>query len=578
MTEFKRVTLYKIKPVAGFDDFLLGNSYDAVEVEEGVTGRIKYDEVFSKSKNEDDVPWLVFLNSGHDPKKYEFKSQNKFPRAAMALCIETDEDSLFFVATFGQHADIYIDKDQIVYDFGIKVGMNICHDDGLRRVQTTGHEAISKQTERQASSGAALSVFGINSETEFLRTISGSVKDDYRDVVESFKGKDSITIKFPKDTEVSWSYLAETCRRFEERYHSEDYKGTQFRSYDNLRHENDPVVIEQLDELLCAAIEARDFSRVHLAPPEFVEGDMEFTYVKAKPGEPAPPIHEDLRIDDIVSIPRRHLNGMTAQRLKSWKIYSYDGEHHATHLKWSAYKCIVAEVDLGEQTFVISNGQWREISENLKAEVDTFIADEVTELDPPHLLGGINIWSTEHNQNREDVFNSAVGRACPELYVLDKSKIIIAGSKSYEVCDLLHLDGSIIHVKRYSSGAASISHLFTQCKFYSDAFLTDASCRADMRTWIGEDEGPNNAGKDKSPFLALIPERSQDVFGQNYTVIFCILHASDSFSLSDLPFMSRYELMLSQRYLTEHRKFKTGVVFRKVEHGVKAEGPEAEAA
>lgn len=79
-------------------------------------------------------------------------------------------------------------------------------------------------------------------------------------------------------------------------------------------------------------------------------------------------------------------------------------------------------------------------------------------------------------------------------------------------------------------------------------------------------------------FLALIPERSQDVLGEKYTVIFCILHNSDAFSLVDLPFMSRYELMLSQRYLTEQRKFKTGVVLRKVEHGSKPESPEAEAA
>lgn len=214
MTDFKRVTLYKIKTVSGFEDFIIGSNYDSVDVEDGVTGLIKYEEVLSKNKNEDDIPWLVFLNSGHSSKKYEFKSRNKFPRAVMALRIETDSTPLFFAATFGQHADSYIEKDQIVYDFGIRVGMNICHDDGLRRIQTTGHEAISKQTERQASSGAPLSVFGINSDTEFLRIISGSVKEPYKEKVESFKGKDSITIKFPKDSEVSLSYLVETCKQF----------------------------------------------------------------------------------------------------------------------------------------------------------------------------------------------------------------------------------------------------------------------------------------------------------------------------------------------------------------------------
>lgn len=573
MTDFKRVTLYKIKTVSGFEDFLIGSNYDPVNVEDGVTGLIKYEEVLSKNKNEDDIPWLVFLNSGHSSKKYEFKSRNKFPRAVMALRIETDGAPLFFAATFGQHADSYIEKDQIVYDFGIRVGMNICHDDGLRRIQTTGHEAISKQTERQASSGAPLSVFGINSDTEFLRTISGSVKEPYKEKVESFKGKDSITIKFPKDSSVSWSYLVETCKQFEDRYWSTDYKNTQFKSYDNLRHENDPAIIEQLDEILCRTIEAGELTRVHLAPPEFVEGDLEFAYAKAETNEPPPPTFEDLRITDIISVTRRRLKDLTAQRLKSWKIFIYNNEHHVTYPKWNAYKCLVAEVDLGDQTFVLSNGQWREISKDLKAEVDAFINTYVVAHNVPYLPADVNIWSAKHKQNREDVFNSTAGKACSELYVLDKSKITIAGSKSYEVCDLIHADGSIIHVKRYSSGAASISHLFTQCKFYADAFLTDTECRSDMRTWINDDNGEDNTGKDKARFLALIPEKSQEVVGEKYTVVFCILYNNDKFSLSDLPFMSRYELMLSQRYLTEHRKFKVGVALRKVIHGAKPEEP-----
>ncbi|WP_146048952.1 hypothetical protein [Pseudomonas putida] len=65
MTDFKRVTLYKIKTVSGFEDFIIGSNYDSVDVEDGVTGLIKYEEVLSKNKNEDDIPWLVFLNSGH---------------------------------------------------------------------------------------------------------------------------------------------------------------------------------------------------------------------------------------------------------------------------------------------------------------------------------------------------------------------------------------------------------------------------------------------------------------------------------------------------------------------------------
>lgn len=46
--------------------------------------------------------------------------------------------------------------------------------------------------------------------------------------------------------------------------------------------------------------------------------------------------------------------------------------------------------------------------------------------------------------------------------------------------------------------------------------------------------------------------------------MFCVLHDDDDFSLENLPFMSRYELMQSHRFLTEDRGFKVGIVFRQV--------------
>jgi hypothetical protein len=42
-----------------------------------------------------------------------------------------------------------------------------------------------------------------------------------------------------------------------------------------------------------------------------------------------------------------------------------------------------------------------------------------------------------------------------------------------------------------------------------------------------------------------------------------VLHDDDDFSLDKLPFMSRYELMQSRRFLTEDRNFKVGIVFQR---------------
>lgn len=571
MTEFKRVTLYKIKDGVNFSEFLKGEiaTYDKVEVEGKFDGYIKYQDAGGGEKTEDAIPWLKFLNSGFESKKYKFTAYNRFPRAIMALRIQRDGlDDAHYVAAFGQHGDTFLNKDQIVYDFGIKVGMNICDDDGLRRIQTTAHESISRQTERQASTGASLGVFGINSEAEFLRTISGSVKPAYRDAIESFKGKDSILIKFPKDGEVSWSYLADLCQKLEERYLSADYRATAFKSYDTLRHENDPLVIESLDELLCAAIAAKQFDRIHLAPPEFVEGDEPtYSYTAIKEGDDAPTTFEDLRISDLVNIPRRRLKDLTSDTIKNWPIFRFDAEQNTTFKLWNAYRCLVAEVDLDDRTFVLSNGQWREISEELKATVETYYAENDMTVVADFLPTSVNIWSADKEENREEVYNLKAAEECGELYLLDKAKLTIAGQKKYEVCDLLHSEKYIVHVKRYSSGAASISHLFTQGKFYAHAFSTDEQCRSDITNWIdGDAEHPNDA-KDKAAFSAIVPLKNNDVEEKDYTVIFCILHDRDQFSVSDLPFMSKYELMLSHRFLTQDRRFNVGVALRNVQLG-----------
>ncbi|MBY3202003.1 DUF6119 family protein [Rhizobium laguerreae] len=570
MSEIKRITLYKIKANKGFEDFLKGGltTYDHVEPNEEFEGYIKYDPAGGGERTENQIPWLQFLNSGFPEKKYTYQAFNKFPRALMALRVIGKEgaEDVFYVATFGQHGDSSLDKEQIVYDFGIKVGMNICDAEKLRRIQTAAHEAVSRQTERQASTGTSLGVFGINTDTEFLRTISGSVKKEYLTVVDAFRGKDSIQIKFPKDQKVTWSHLVLLCRKLEERYWSDDYTKTDLKVYDILRHESDPVVIAELNKKLCAAIAAKDFACIHLAPPEFrISDGNSFAYEeKNSPEDVTPPTSDDLRIADLVSVKRRRLKNLDEHRIKGWKIFEYNPDLDRTFPLWDAYRCIVAEIDLHGRAFVLSSGQWREVSEELKQLVDEYFQNHDLVQDPDYLPHDVNIYNAARKENREELFNQRAAEVCAELYLLDKAKLEIAGQRRYEVCDLLHANRSIIHVKRYSSGAASISHLFTQGKFYAHAFSTDAACRTGMVNWINGDTDPTSEAKDKSAFIALIPEKKTDLDEKRYTVIFCILHDGQEFSLDQLPFMSRYELMLSHRFLTDDRSFAVGVVFRRV--------------
>ena len=51
--------------------------------------------------------------------------------------------------------------------------MNICDPEEIKSIQTSQHEAISIQSEKQILSGAGLSVFNIDYNDEFFRRIIG---------------------------------------------------------------------------------------------------------------------------------------------------------------------------------------------------------------------------------------------------------------------------------------------------------------------------------------------------------------------------------------------------------------------
>lgn len=561
MSDLKRVNVYKIKPNNSFDSILKGSlsDCDRIECSNGTfEGYIKYNYITS-DKDETKIPWLTFLNEAPNEKNYEYRAKNKYPRAILVLKISQEDEENFYAFTFGQHGDSFLSKDKIIRDFGIKVGMNICDVEKLRRVQTTIHESISQQTERQSSTGTSLGVFNINNESEFLKTISGYVKNEYRDLIDSFRGRDNITLKLNKGTSISWNNIVEICNRLNDRYHAEDYRGTEFSVYDVLRFENDLEIVDNLNTLLCTKISNKDFTKIHLAPPEFLrEEEVSFAYKEYSEDDDFN-VFNDLFIADIVNQPRRRLTNLKVSTLKAWKIFKYDNEHQKTYCLWNAYECIVAEIDYDGKTYILSNSQWREVSEELKTTIKEYFSSNDVVNYSSILPEGISIYDSTKRQNREDVYNETVVETMPNLYLFDRSKITIGGQKKYEVCDIFSNTKDLIHVKRYSFGAASISHLFTQGKFYAQAFSTEIACRKGMREWL-----MNENSIDQATALTLIPNKNSDVNEHDFTIVFCILHNQESFTISDLPLMSQYELMNSHKYLTQDRKFNCNVVFRKV--------------
>lgn len=522
-----------------------------------------FKETGGNEKTEKDFPWIGFINgaiSSGDP--YSFKSFNKLPSGIIIVKIAIGGNETFFAITFGMAGDSFIDQEKIVPDFGIKVAMNICDEDKLNRIQTSIHEAVSTQTERQISANSNLSSFNINAEKEFLRMLVGVAKEEFK-YIKLFKGKESLSIKIDKDDELTWKTLIPRLHNLNLASQSNEYRKI-FTEYDKFPFENDKEVIAKLDELLFEKIKTADYSGVHLSPPEFFDYDN-FSFVYNPDQDPLE-LHDELSINGLIDSKSRAFNEKSnIDSIKNMRISLFNAEtDKMIPNKWSAYKCLVAEIEYKSDVYVLSVGQWRKVSTELKDEVSNYIAG-ISIVDHPYLPKGVSLWNPlakkGKGQNEEAMFNKAASKTCDELFLFDKAKISIAGDKTYEVCDLFHTDKKFIQVKRYEDGAASVSHLFVQARFYGEAFLFDQKCRKGMKDHI-RTKSPE-LSKDVNKFFNLIDEDRTKFEAGDYQICLCILTEQVNFSFSDLPFMSKYELMHTFKYLT-NIGFKCEITFRDV--------------
>jgi uncharacterized protein (TIGR04141 family) len=573
----EKVNLFKFKPtVTDFDSCLKGDEDQLTRLTipeiggfEEIEVRAAYRVSPGAEKTENDVPWLAFLNSGRtDGERFTYRAWNKFPSALAIVKIVCDGTPEFFALAFGLGGDSFMDRDKIVRDFGILAAMNICDENGLKRIQTSVHEAISTQTEKQASAGARLAVFSINEEREILRSVAGFAKLEY-DYIGTLKGKESISIKLQKsDDEIDWETLVKRVHALGEASKKTDYQSV-FTSYDKFHSETDKEIVEQLDALVFEQVKAGTLERVHLAPPEFLDYDR---YSFQYSADDDATQYDDLDLVEMLAQkPRAFSERASIQSLKNMKISLRDTETgHLKRSKWSVYKCLVAETELHGETFILSMGDWKKISTNFLQEVNDAIAG-INVVKPDYLPNDISIWDGGQEKNREDVFNKEASDGSDDLFLFDKGKIEIGGDKRYEVCDLLHRGKKFVHVKRYSSGTASISHLFSQGRFYTEAFIKEQPCRIGMKAHIDDAK----SDKDKPSFKVIIPDDRQDITTNEYEVVFCVLSDKDNFEVDSLPFMSRYELMLAHSYISE-MGFQCSIAVQKIRLGASNDNSEDE--
>ncbi|WGI21087.1 DUF6119 family protein [Amylibacter sp. IMCC11727] len=503
----------------------------------------RYFETGSQKTN---PPWLDFVNGQlEDDTKLSFEGHTKSANGILTIGIE----ERLLIATFGRSPSTYLNKSVLVQDFGVRTAMNMCGNEQIRQVRSQNRGLTTTSVDRQTSRPSDAFSFGLN-ETEDLKYISANIIGE--DNI-TLQGRSNLTMKVSGKEKLSWDGLIEKCKQFLSTYELDDYKTT-FPNYHNLIPATQEQV-EELDALLLEALKNEDFGQSHLCIPEFVLTD-ETAFVFSNSTKTPTTKYSDLKIEQVGNAIRGEL---TIKKMVNKKIYLYStiDEKILANQNWSVYDCIVDERKIDDGYFLLSDGIWSKVDYDFYKSIMDFVDHRLNIVECKDEVKNFEIYDPVTKTNRESVFNSKAVEADGKSIKFDGAKLKVGnGLSNKEFCDILSYDdeGSvrIIHCKP-TGGASSLSHLFSQAKFYSEAFLTDPVFLGEIREHIRKSGRPSAQN-----FLNDIPEDIEKVTDNNYSVCLWLLYDKRKGrpDPKNLPLMTLFELKIADDYLRRVRKFK----------------------
>jgi len=501
------------------------------------------------TNHSDNPTWLDFVNEKvAEEESLNFSTKTERPSGLLLINV----NNRLLVASFGVRGASWIKKSSLEFDFGIKVAMNLCGNEEVREAKSSVHTYNTQMIDRQLSQPSNSFEFGMG-ETEFLQYISAHLLSDKK---VTLQGKDSLTIKVIGDDKLSWERLIQFCSDFVDVYDSEDYKEL-FPNYPNLEPVNDEKLVE-LEEELIKLLKEEDFSKIHLAIPEFIADD-EFSFSYSNYSKRKNIVVSHIQVEDLKD--KSVFNGLDdvdISKLNAKYIYAYshDEEKILSYRKWSIYDCLISEIEIDGSCYVLSGGQWRKVDDDFYTSVNDFIDNTLIEHDVSDDIKDIDIFCNVRNQNREEKFNQYYCRNVSKAFLFDQAKLKIGyGRSDNEFCDIFELDeeskGHIIHVKR-ESGSSALNHLFSQARFYCEFFLSDSVFLSEIRSQI-----ENSQHENKVDLLSHINPVSADVNGSDYTVKLWVLYDNrkEKPLKSGFPLMAKYELKLAYEKLRNTMKY-----------------------
>lgn len=457
--------------------------------------------------------WRDFLQPGFEGELPEFKTTSQ--AAVLFVTIGTR----IIVFTFGQGRHL-IDLDRCEPDFGLRTALNLSKPGTLTSIDLHTFEERTKHTRIHLSSKGSVDAFGLDVNRDIMRAVAGESKEP--NVCRDVAGSEQTLAIIAR---VEMSTLGATAASLLAAFQRTDYQQN-YQWVDNLARVKSTTLVEQLDDELIRLIHANTLDGINLAVPEPIDPiDVEYVAYR-QDGDPV----QELSIPGYLAARKRQVPVSWHHMRDNHAIWIKRVDQQSLVRGQSIYKCIVAEIDLQGQLYVLTNGSWFKLNQNFANNVRSFVGG-MTEsaVQLPHWNG----------TDPEGKYNEDAAAADSSILLLDKKLASCYGNSStVEICDLLTTRKQIIHVKRRDKCSSGLSHLFMQGRNSGEMLVHDPAFLAEARAKITEVNATFAGQLPASGFKAT-----------DYEVVYALMGADTAGVRQRLPFFSQLTLMNSAKSL-----------------------------
>lgn len=354
-------------------------------------------------------------------------------------------------------------------DFGLKVVLNTVNHEKLKSIDSKTVDTVIVNKRTQLSKENKIQNFGFEINKDLLRSVAGKPSDS--SFASSVSGSETLFINCDITSNTLYQKVQEIYRHYTSAVYRANYEWI-----DNIKPVKDLLLISQLDEELVnqfnLSLAGDAESEMQLASPDILEiSSIDHFKIKGyrSRSDFSLPNFDDL-INDLITY---EITAITIRDLESYNIEAISGDNQ-TVSRWSVYNWLICEIDIDNTKYILSDGEWYEISSDYFRSVET-VFDRITSNSREYQRIG-----TTNAENETQYFSD---------YVLSSNEIILdgklfyeyGGHNSIEICDIYNSDRRFIHVKDGGS-SSKLSHLFNQGLVSAQLFVSDQNFQRDLKT------------------------------------------------------------------------------------------------